>query len=116
MKVLSFGVSSKLRNSDMIMYDRETLSWWQPAIGTGIVGYHTDTELATLPSWMESWDKFVARNPDGLVMNMLDFGRNHEANPYVEYDSSLSPFLYFGEVPPHDIHALARVVRVGDAA
>jgi len=26
MKVLSFGVSSKLRNSDMIMYDRETLS------------------------------------------------------------------------------------------
>ena len=116
MKVLSFGVSSKLRNSDMIMYDRETLSWWQPVIGTGIVGYHTDTELATLPSWMESWDKFVARNPDGLVMNMLDFGRNHEANPYVEYDSSLSPFLYFGEVPPHDIHALARVVRVGDAA
>ena len=116
MKVLSFGVSSKLRNSDMSMYDRETLSWWQPAIGTGIVGYHTDTELATLPSWMESWDKFVARNPDGLVMNMLDFGRNHGANTYVQYDSSFSPFLYFGEVPPHDIHALARVVRVGDAA
>ena len=116
MKVLSFGVSSKLRNSDMIMYDRETLSWWQPAIGTGIVGYHTDTELATLPSWMESWDKFVARNPDGLVMNMLDFGWNHGANPYVQNDSSFSPFQYFGEVPPYDIHALARVVRVGDAA
>lgn len=116
MKVLSFGVSSKLRNSDMIMYDRETQSWWQLAIGIGIVGYHTDTELATLPSWMESWDKFVAHNPDGLVMNMPDFGRNHGANPYVQYDSSFSPFLYFGEVPPHDIHALARVVRVGDAA
>jgi hypothetical protein len=83
MKVLSFGVSSKLRNSDMIMYNRETQSWWQQAIGTGIVGYHTDTELATLPSWMESWDKFVACNPDGLVMNMPDFGRNHGANPYV---------------------------------
>jgi hypothetical protein len=38
MKVLSFGGSSKLRNSDMIMYDRETQSWWQLAIGIGIVG------------------------------------------------------------------------------
>ena len=30
---ISFGVSGKLRNSDMIMYDRETQSWWQHAIG-----------------------------------------------------------------------------------
>ena len=37
----TFGVSGKLRNSDMVMYDRETESWWQQAIGTGIVGVHT---------------------------------------------------------------------------
>ena len=34
---LTFGVSGKLRNSDMIMYDRETQSWWQQAIGEAIV-------------------------------------------------------------------------------
>jgi hypothetical protein len=52
--ILSFGVSGNLRNSDMIMYDRETESWWQQAIGEAIVGDLTDTELQTLPSWMES--------------------------------------------------------------
>ncbi|MEM7670902.1 MAG: DUF3179 domain-containing (seleno)protein, partial [Pseudomonadota bacterium] len=42
-QILTFGVSGKLRNSDMVMYDRETESWWQQAIGTGIVGEHTGT-------------------------------------------------------------------------
>ncbi len=113
---LSFGVSGKLRNSDMIMYDRETESWWQQAIGEAIVGDLTGTELDTLPSWMESWAAFAARNPDGLVMATPGFNRQYGANPYVRYDSSNRPFLYSGEMPPHDIPALARVVRVGDAA
>ena len=113
---LSFGVSGKLRNSDMIMYDRETESWWQQAIGEAIVGDLTGTELVSLPSWMESWEAFSTRNPDGLVMEQPNFRRNYGANPYVRYDSSNRPFLYSGEMPPHDIPALARVVRVGDRA
>ncbi len=114
--VLRFGVSGKLRNSDMIMYDRETESWWQQAIGEAIVGDLTGTALTSLPSWMESWDAFATRNPDGLVMEQPDFQRNYGANPYVRYDSANRPFLYSGEMPPHDIPALARVVRVGDRA
>ena len=113
---LEFGVSGLLRNSDMIMYDRQTESWWQQAVGQAIVGDLTGTELETLPSWMEGWDVFKARNPDGLVMERPDFGRSYGANPYVGYDSSHRPFLYSGEMPPHDIPALARVVRVGDRA
>lgn len=113
---LTFGVSGKLRNSDMIMFDRETESWWQQAIGEAIVGELTGTELQTLPSWMESWAEFRARNPDGLVMAEPDATRDYGANPYVRYDSSDRPFLYSGEVPPHGIPPLARVVRVGDAA
>lgn len=114
--VLSFGVSGKLRNSDMIMYDRETESWWQQAIGEAIVGELTGTELQTLPTWMESWQTFVDRNPDGLVMAEPDFRRAYGRNPYVGYDGSFQPFLYSGERPPHDIPSLARVVRVGERA
>ncbi len=115
--VLSFGVSGKLRNSDMVMYDRQTESWWQQALGTAIVGELTGVELTTLPSWMESWGEFAARNPDGLVMQVpAGFGRNYGQNPYVQYDSSDRPFLYAGEEPPHGIPSLARVVRVGDRA
>ena len=114
--VLSFGVSGKLRNSDMIMYDRETESWWQQAIGEGVVGEMTGVELDQLPTWMESWGEFAARNPDGLVMDEPGWPRPYGQNPYVNYDSSERPFLYDGELPPHDIPALARVVRIGDAA
>ena len=116
-QVLSFGVSGKLRNSDMIMYDRETQSWWQQAIGEGIVGELNGVELEQVPTWMEGWAEFKARNPDALVMDQpAGFRRNYGQNPYAGYDSSRRPFLFNGELPPHDIPALARVVRVGETA
>jgi hypothetical protein len=114
--VLSFGVSGKLRHSDMVMYDRETQSWWQQAIGQAIVGEMTGTELKTLPGWMESWADFKARNPEGLVMAEPAYRRDYGRNPYRGYDSSQWPFLYSGERPPHGIDPLARVVRVGERA
>ena len=113
---LSFGVSGKLRNSDMVMYDHQTESWWQQALGQAIVGDLTGTELNTLPSWMESWADFSVRNPDGLVMDEPRFNRAYGQNPYRKYDSAARPFLYNGETPPHGILPLARVVRVGDRA
>lgn len=115
-KVLTFGVTGKLRNSDMVMYDHETESWWQQAVGTGIVGVHTGRELAQLPSWMESWAEFKARNPDGLVMDKPDFRRDYGRNPYVKYDSSERPFLFSGDLPDNGVPALMRVVRVGNRA
>lgn len=113
---LSFGVSGKLRQSDMVMYDRETESWWQQAIGEAIVGEMTGVELRQLPSWMESWDQFRSRNPDGLVMEEPEYNRAYGRNPYQGYDRSARPFLYNGENPPYDIPPLERVVRVGNRA
>lgn len=115
--VLTFGVSGKLRNSDMVMFDRETESWWQQAIGEAIVGDLTGTELTTLPSWMESWSQFRDRNGgDGLVMKQPATSRAYGRNPYQGYDTSARPFLYNGEMPPHGISPVARVVRVGSKA
>lgn len=113
---LSFGVSGMLRASDMVMYDRQTESWWQQAIGTGIVGEMTGRELELLPAWMDSWERYLAAYPEGLVMDEPDWSRDYGRNPYVSYDSSARPFLYSGEMPPHDIAPLMRVVRVGDRA
>lgn len=114
--VLSFGVTGKLRGSNLIMYDRETESWWQQAVGEGIVGTYTDALLKPVPSWMESWAEFKSNNPDGLVMAQPVFPRTYGRNPYVSYDSSSRPFLYSGEMPPFGIPPLARVVRVGNRA
>lgn len=112
----TFGVSGKLRNSDMIMYDRQTESWWQQAIGQGIVGEHVGDKLSQIPSWMESWKDFRDRNPDGLVMDQPHARRPYGRNPYVGYDGSKRPFLYSGEMPPHNIPALMRVIRVENRA
>lgn len=112
----TFGVSGKLRNSDMVMYDRQTESWWQQAIGEGIVGLHMGDKLTQLPSWMESWSEFKTRNPNGLVMDQPRASRPYGRNPYVGYDGSHRPFLYNGEMPPHDIPPLMRVIKVGERA
>ncbi len=115
--VLTFGVSGKLRYSDMIMYDRQSESWWQQFDGEAIVGDLVGTKLTVLPSWMESMAEFRARNPEGLVMQPpAAYQRRYGANPYANYDSSPRPFLYNGEMPPHGIAPLARVLRIGETA
>jgi len=114
-KAMTFGVSGLLRHSDMIMYDKETDSWWQQALGTGVVGQHAGANLNQLPGWMESWELFRKNHPEGLVMEEPDWSRAYGSNPYVGYDTS-RPFLYSGENPPHGIHPLERVVRVGNRA
>ena len=114
--VLRFGVTGKLRYSDMVMYDEQTQSWWQQAVGKGIVGALTGTELRQIPTWMESWEEFSTREPEGLVMAEPAYNRSYGSNPYRGYDSLSRPFLYSGEKPPHGIEPLERVVRVGGRA
>ncbi|CAN0592941.1 unnamed protein product, partial [Laminaria digitata] len=115
-RVLDFGTTGKLRKSDMVMYDRQTESWWQQFTGTGIVGEMTGKELTMLPARVEALAKFRARYPDGkvLVPNNPNF-RPYGSNPYLGYDSSSRPFLYRGEMPT-GIAPLAYVVKVGDQA
>ncbi len=115
-RVLEFGVSGKLRHSDMIMFDRQTESWWQQFTGEGIVGELNGKQLTQVVAWMESLGEFRERNPEGEVMAQpVGYNRQYGANPYAGYDKG-QPFLYNGENPPHGINALARVIRVGNRA
>jgi len=115
-KILDFGTTGKLRLSDMVMYDRQTESWWQQFTGTGIVGEYTNKKLKVLPSRIESFALFKKRFPDGKVLVPNNsFARNYGRNPYANYDTSKTPFLYMGKydeaIPP-----LARVVAIGKNA
>ena len=105
---LNFGVSGNVRNSDLLMFDRQTESWWQQFTGKAVVGQFVGTELKMLPARLESWDNFRARAPAGALVQIADgYGRN----PYAFYDSAAKPFLYRGPLPD-EIPALARVVKV----
>jgi len=111
-QVLDFGTTGKLRYSDLVMYDRQTESWWQQFLGKAITGKLTGKVLKVLPSRLESWEKFRKRAPKGKVLVPdTAFLRSYGANPYEGYDTLRQPFLYQGETPK-GIAALARVVSL----
>ncbi|WP_404379432.1 DUF3179 domain-containing protein [Caenispirillum salinarum] len=116
-RTLEFGTTGKLRHSDLVMYDRETETWWQQFTGEGIVGALAGTELDVLPSRLESWAEFRERAPaDAPVLvpsdpNARDYGRN----PYAGYDTASRPFLFSGETPG-GVEPMMRVVALGDEA
>ncbi len=110
-----FGTTGKLRFSDLVMYDRQTESWWQQATGQAIVGELTGSKLEFLPAQITSLDAFAATWPDGDVLsrqtgNQRDYGRN----PYPGYDTADErPFLYEGTIDGR-IAPKERVVTVGE--
>lgn len=106
-----FGVSGRLRKSDMIMYDRQTESWWQQFDGNGLTGEHAGRRLEKIPSRIESFERFAERFPNGQVLVPNNDGlRQYGRNPYRSYDAENGrPFLYFGELP-EDIAPMARVI------
>jgi len=97
-QVLDFGTTGKLRNSDLIMYDRQTETWWQQFTGQGIVGQHAGEQLEFLASQVISFADFAAEFPDGQVLARPPVNRSYGANPYTGYDSTQRPFLFQGEI------------------
>jgi hypothetical protein len=101
-KTLDFGTTGNLRKSDLVMYDRQTESWWQQAIGQAIVGDLTGTQLNILPASIVSWDSFRGEHPEGSVLSKdTGFSRAYGINPYPGYDSANTPpFLFDGKTDP----------------
>lgn len=98
-EVLDFGTTGNLRNSDLIMYDRQSETWWQQFTGEGIVGTHAGRQLDFLSSQVISFGDFAAEFPDGEVLARPPASRSYGNNPYVGYDSGTErPFLFTGEL------------------
>lgn len=111
--VLDFGVSGNLRNSDLIMYDRQTHSWWQQFTGEGIVGRYAGGQLEHLPSLLVSFADFRAAYPDGRALSRdTGFARQYGRNPYVGYDTTKgNPFLFGGALDDR-LMPVERVIAV----
>ena len=93
---LSFGNTSALYESDLVMFDRETLSYWFQVGGEAIVGDLTGARLTPLPSITTTWNQWLELHPDTLVLSRnLGFGRTYER----DITSSLEAFLNAGNFP-----------------
>lgn len=115
--VLDFGTTGRLRKSDLVMYDRQTESWWQQFTGKGIIGDYTDTELVRIPSQIVSFGEFRKAFPDAEILSKeTGYRRLYGRNPYSGYDDiNNNPFLFRGEIDSR-LPAMERVLSIRSEA
>ncbi|MDQ4128696.1 MAG: DUF3179 domain-containing protein [Actinomycetota bacterium] len=111
---LDFGTTGRLRFSNLIMYDRQTESWWQQATGDAIAGALTGRQLRSRLAPIVSWGDLRSAHPDAEVLSReTGYHRSYGDNPYAGYDDvDSSPFLYDGPDTPGDLPPMARVITV----
>ena len=100
--VLDFGTTGCLRKSDLVMYDRQTESWWQQFTGTGIIGHYAGVVLKRYPASIVAYREYKSAYPNGDVLSQ-DTGHRYPYghNPYRGYDSiDDQPFLFRDPVDP----------------
>ncbi|MBX7234950.1 MAG: DUF3179 domain-containing protein [Caldilineales bacterium] len=113
-RVLDFGTTGRLRYSNLVMYDRQTESWWQQAGGDAIAGEMAGRRLDFFPAAIIAWADFRVAYPAGRVLSReTGFLRDYGRNPYVGYDDvDQRPWLYQGPATPGQMPPMARVLTV----
>ncbi len=113
-RLLDFGTTGRLRHSDLVMYDRQTETWWQQATGEGIVGEFAGRRLTFVPAPVVSWRDFKETAPEGRVLSR-DTGhrRDYGRNPYKGYDTGSGPISsFFRAAIDRRLAAMERIVAI----
>ena len=84
--VVEFGTSGKLYNSNLLMYDRYTESYWSQALGMAVKGELTGYQLNLVPFDVITWGDWKMLHPETLVLT-TDTGhiRSYATDPYGNY-------------------------------
>lgn len=112
-KVTTFGTSGKLYNSNLVMYDRATDSYWPQAMGQAVTGPLTGKTLERVPTPIVSFSDFRSAFPEGQVLSRnTGHSRSYGENPYPGYDDvDNRPFLFKGEADGR-LAAVERILGV----
>ena len=105
---VEFGTSGKLYNSNLLMYDRFTESYWSQALGLAVTGELTGHRLDLIPFDIITWGDWKTLHPDTLVLT-TDTGhiRSYATDPYGSYYTE--PRIMFpvehrdDRMPPKDV-------------
>jgi len=82
-----FGVSGNLVNSNLVMYDRDTDTWFPQVLAVGIRGPHNGEALVERPVIWTTWERWRAVHPDSEVLSTrTGFARNYNRDPYGAYN------------------------------
>jgi len=118
-RVLDFGTTGRLRHSDLVMYDRQSETWWQQATGEGLVGEYAGERLTFVPATVMNWRSVKEQLEDALVLSRetgfpADFRERYGRNPYQGYDRGKGPWDRFFKYGRKDdrLPAMERVVAL----
>lgn len=112
--LLDFGVSGMLRKSNLVMWDRQTESWWQQFTGEAMVGKLTGAELKEISSMLISLNDFFENYPSGKVLSTeTGHFKEYGTNPYTSYDNpeNTKPFLFKDKVDER-LPAMERIINI----
>lgn len=89
-----FGVSGKLYDSNLLMYDRDSESLWSQITGEAVVGDKTGKKLQIYPSQIMTFAQLKESHPNAQVLSPdTGFVRDYSFYPYGDYDNNDA--LYF---------------------
>lgn len=120
-KTQEFGVSGKLWQSNLLMYNRaknaDDESLWSQVLGEAVVGVHTGEKLVIIPSDIMRWSEWKKLHPDTRVLS-TDTGarRDYGRDPYGDYytSESVSFGANFRDTRLHP-KTLVHGIEIGDA-
>jgi hypothetical protein len=90
----TFGVSGRLYEGNMLLYDHETASLWSQLASIALTGDRMGDHLHVIPSIVAEWEDWRRDHPATVVL-APDHGhaRDYTRNPYVAYDASSAPMF-----------------------
>jgi len=82
----TFGTSGKLVNNNLIMYDRQTRSYWPQILGEAITGPLHTLELEAFPAYWAEWADAAQAYPNAEVLSRdTGFFKPYGRDPYGDY-------------------------------
>ncbi len=88
-RTLTFGVSGKLADNDLVLYDRETESEWKQSSGICLAGEFAGETLTVRPAATMTWDAFDEYYPDGEVLQQPGWGTaDYTTDRFADYMDS----------------------------
>jgi hypothetical protein len=83
-KTLELGVSGALYRDSLVLYDRETGSYWSQIDGKALRGPLTGKKLSEVPSMVTTWGQWRKEHPQTLLLRPEPRPR---VSPYEQYFS-----------------------------
>lgn len=112
-KLLQFGVSGLLLNSNLLLFDRQTDSLWSQLQRSAVAGPSAGRSLTTIPFTLTSWRDWSTRHPHTLVPEPAEeMLSRYGSEPYLTYFTSDRLKFPVEPLPPKGARGWKTPVRI----